>query len=137
MPTLDQTRAAVFQAIDAYADAIFTAQADRLAARGHYLQRQATHTAIPADGSTLAPDNLTHTPTDESETGSEYFTFPDQMHTCVTVNVSEGPQGKAFVCVFEFDWSATGMRQRYEITGPTRYDSGWSEYDPTASPIPA
>jgi len=137
MPTLDQTRAAVFQAIDASVGAIFAAQAARLLSKGSYLQRLPTHTTIPADGGTSAPDNVSSHPSDEHETGEEYFTLPEQMHTCTSVNVSEGPQGKAFVCVFEFDWSATGMRQRYEITGPTRADSGWSEYDPTASPIPA
>lgn len=136
MSTLDETRVAVFQAIDAYWSAIASAQAARLSARGHYLQRKPTHTTPPADGNTLAPDALAITPTDESETGSEYFTFPAQMHTCVTVNVSNGPEGLGFECVFEFDWSATGMRQRYTIAGPSRIDSGWSEYDPTASPIP-
>ncbi len=122
-------------AINQYADAIFAAQAARLAAKSSYLQRQTTHTAPPADGGTLAPDNLATTPTDESETGSEYFTFPNQMHTCVTVNVSNGPQGLEFECVFEFDWTATGMRQRYVIAGPDRVDTDWSEYDPNATPF--
>lgn len=99
------------------------------------MQRLATHTTIPADGATLAPDNVAVHPSDESETGEEYFTFPAQMHTCAAVNVSNGPEGQTFKCVFEFDWSATGMRQRYQITGPDRVDSGWREYDPNADPL--
>lgn len=134
--TKEEARGAALTAINQYADAIFAAQEARLASKGSYLQRKATHSTTPSDGNTAAPDQIADHPTDEDETGEEYFTFPSDMHTCVTINVSQGPDGQTFSIVFEFDWSATGMRQRYTIAGPTRTDFGWSEYDPTASPIP-
>ena len=135
MPTLEETRAAVVTVVNAYADAIFAAQAARLETKGSYLQRLPTHTTVPTDGGTLPPDNVSVHPTDETETGEEYFTFPPQMHTCASVSVTDGPGGKTFVCAFEFDWTATGMRQRYTITGPDRVVGGWTEYDPDAQPI--
>ena len=134
--TKEEARAAAITAINAYADAIFAAQSARLTAKGTYLQRKATHTTPPTNGNTSAPDSIADTPTDENETGEEYFSFPAQMHTSASVNVSVGPDGQSFVCVFEFDWTADGMRQRYSVTGPDRVDSGWTEYDPNANPFP-
>lgn len=133
--SLESTRTAVLQAINAYWGGIASAQAQRLADSGHYLQRKRTHTTVPADGIKGALDNVQDVPTDQPETGENYFQFPAETYTAITVNVSEGPEGKRFACVFEFDWTATGMRQRYEIKGPDRQDSGWSEYDPTAQPF--
>ncbi len=134
--TKDEARDAALTAINQYADAIFAAQNVRFIAKGYYLQRKATHTTPPADGNTSAPDSIADTPTDENETGEEYFSFPAQMHTSAHVNVSVGPDGQSFKCVFEFDWTADGMRQSFTITGPERVDSGWTEYDPNANPLP-
>lgn len=131
MPTLEETRSSILTAVNAYADAIFAAQDARLTAHGSYLQRLPTHTTVPADGTPAPPDNVAVHPSDETETGEEYFTFPSEMLTRAFVDVSDGPDGQVFNCVFEFDWSETGMRQRYVVQGPTRQDSGWREY-----PIP-
>lgn len=133
--TKQEARTAAQTAINAYADAIFAAQAARLAAHGDYLQRLATHSTIPTDGNLVAPDQIATHPTDETETGEEYFTFPAEMITCARVNVSNGTDGHAFECIFEFDWTADGMRQQYRVSGPERQDSGWTEYDPTAIPL--
>jgi hypothetical protein len=135
MPTLEETRATIKAAIDSYWDAIAAAQQSRLANKGTYLQRIRTHSTVPQDGIQSAPDQLENTPSDESETGQEYFTFPAQTYTAITINVSDGPTGKTFTCIFEFDWSETGMRQRKVIHGPVKVEDDWGEYDPTATPI--
>lgn len=133
--TKEEARDAALTAINAYADAIFAAQAARLASKGSYLQRVATHSVVPSDGTLSAPDQLALHPSDEPETGEEYFTFPSEMITCAKVDVSDGPDGKSFLCTFNFDWSAEGMRQQYQVKGPERHDFGWTEYDPDAAPF--
>lgn len=135
MPTLTETRASVLGSIEGYWNALVSAQNERKTARGYYLQRLRTHTVVPVDGVPVPPDRIAVRPTDEDQDGTEYFTFPASMRTATTIHVQDGPDGKSFTCIFEFDWAATGMRQRYEIKGPTRVDSGWTEYDPTATPI--
>lgn len=135
MPTLEETRTTILAEINAVWDAIAAAQAARFAAHGSYLQRLPTHSAIPADGVKAAPNQIATTPTDESEDGSEYFTFPAETYTCVSIDVSAGPEGQKFRCKFEFNWEETGMRQVYIIEGPERVDAGWNEYDPNSSPF--
>lgn len=136
MPTLDDTRASVLGTINGYWAAMQAAQNARRSAKGHYLQRLRTHTTVPTDGNPVAPDRVAVTPTDETETGEEYFTFPAAMKTAATIDVHDEPDGKSFTCTFEFDWTATGMRQRYRIAGPERVDLGWDEYDPNAPALP-
>lgn len=130
MPTLEETRATAKSNIDFYWAALSAAQSARHDSKGSYLQRKPTHSTPPQDGNKTAPDLVSDTPTDESETGEEYFTFPPLMDACTTINVANGPEGETYTCIFEFDWTATGKRQRYTITGPERSDTDWAEFDP-------
>lgn len=112
---------------------IAQAQADRLAAQGSYLQRRPTHATWPSDGVPRNPDNVSDTPSDESETGEEYMEFPSLAYTCTTINVWRRGADQGYVCIFEFDWTLTGLRQRYTITGPGAESQGWEEYDPNTT----
>lgn len=109
---------------------IAQAQADRLAAHGTYLQRKPTHTILPSDGTPRNPDNVADKPTDESEDGTEYMSFPALTWTCCTIHVWAKGEDQGYDCHFEFDWTLTGMRQRYTIHGPGGESDGWTEYDP-------
>lgn len=128
--TLIAARNAVQQEIDLMWPVIQQAQADRLAAHGSYLQRRATHTVWPSDAVARAQDNVADKPTDESETGTEYMAFPANTYTCTTIHVWKEGSEQGYVCHFEFDWSATGLRQRYTISGPSGDRLGWMEFDP-------
>lgn len=104
-PSGAQTRAAIDAAVALHWTKIANWMNTYAAGHGgRFFQGLRSHTAVPANGLSAAPDRLSARPTDQAETlaalwgGAE---LPGLVPFALTVNVYDGPAGRGWEAVIE------------------------------------
>jgi hypothetical protein len=90
-----------------------------------------THTVIPADGATAAPD-MARKPSDQDESWSTFaFALPAQTEGALSVDVYQSRKGHGYIV--NADVVADGIRYRRSVNfGPeSRYDRDWTPFRKT------
>lgn len=93
--SLASTQAAIDSAVATLLAAIDTAQTTYYGTYGKYWQGLISHVTIPADGSNVAADNLSATPTDQVTTWDDFMGVnkPGTIPAAVRVDVYKKPDG--------------------------------------------
>lgn len=93
--SLASTQADIDAAVASLIADINAAQATYLAANGVYWQGLVSHTVIPADGGSVAADNLTSSPTDQEDTWEDFLgeDAPGSLPAAIYVHTYQKPSG--------------------------------------------
>jgi hypothetical protein len=93
--SLASEQAAIDAAVATLVTAINSAQVTYLAANGRYWQGLISHSTIPADGGSVAADNLTAQPSDQSEDWNDFLggSAPGSLPAALYVHTYKKPNG--------------------------------------------
>jgi len=134
--SLSSTQDAIDTAVADLITAINAAQVTYLAANGKYWQGLLSHSVIPADGNSVAADQLTQQPSDQSEDWNDFLgeDAPGTLPAAIYVHTYKKPTGvqgyriqKLFIYDDEF-YSST-----VDSGGAPEEEVEWSE-DPDTNP---
>ena len=113
------------------AEQVATIQEAYRSAYGRYWQGLRTHTIIPADGASAAPD-LTRKPLDQDESWSTFaFALPAETEGALSVDVYQSRKGLGYLV--NMDVVANGVRYRRSANfGPeSRFERDWKAFKQT------
>ena len=94
------TLAAIDTEIATYYQDILDMEASYYVSNGEYAQGLPTHNNYPEDGNGTAPDRLTESPSDQSESWNDLVTLPSTLKAALRIGVYETSGGWGYIAIF-------------------------------------
>lgn len=109
-------------------------QAAYYANHGHYWQGLWTHNVAPADGVTVAPNNLDASPTDQPISWRKFkadyrLTMLAKLPMAIRMDVYDGPRGKGYVATCRVGYNGKVYERAAQVGPETELAHGWQEVD--------
>lgn len=111
-----------------------TAQDVYLASHGLYFQGLATHTICPADGATVAPDNLTSHPTYQSTCWPDLVQLPDTLPCSLAYDQYVEQAGSGWILRATVRIGGSTWQRAINHAPAGESDSGWVQLPPDLPP---
>lgn len=132
--SLASTQAAVDAAMVSVLSSIASAQATYYASKGYYFASPWSHTIHPADGNSVAADNLSEKLAGYNESWTDFGVNPGTIPCAVKINAYKSGSGHGYTVSTDFTWSGGIYTQSSDVSGGAAGAAvAWQS---TADPLP-
>lgn len=132
--SLASTQADVDSAMVSVLSSIASAQATYYASKGYYFASPWSHTIHPADGNSVAADNLSEKLAGYNESWTDFGVNPGTIPCAVKINAYKSGSGHGYTVSTDFTWSGGIYTQSSDVSGGA---SGAAvAWQATADPLP-